>query len=100
MDSRQFLRQKSLEEILGNQTEEGAIIAGATFSQYNYSWFRDGAFIAYAMIRAGKMEEAEKFISWKVHMITSYLLLMNFFNNGIQALQHRWKKCVTRKEDC
>ncbi|MBF9018001.1 MULTISPECIES: glycoside hydrolase family 15 protein [unclassified Oceanispirochaeta] len=64
MDNRQFLRQISLEQILRNQTEEGAIIAGSSFSQYNYSWFRDGAFIAYAMIGAGKMEEAEKFISW------------------------------------
>jgi GH15 family glucan-1,4-alpha-glucosidase len=64
LDKRQFLRQISLEQIIKNQTPEGAIIAGPTFSQYNYSWFRDGAFIAYAMIRAGKMEEAEKFISW------------------------------------
>ena len=36
---------------------------------------------------------AEKFIGWKFHP-----LLMTFFTNRIQALQHRWKKCVNRKE--
>jgi len=64
LDRRQFLRQQSIRQIIVNQTAEGAIIAGSTFSQYNYSWFRDGAFIAYAMIRIGKLSEAERFISW------------------------------------
>ena len=32
-------------------------------------------------------------------MMTSYLLLMIYLTNGIQALQHRLKKCVDRKED-
>ena len=37
------------------------------------------------------------FIGWKVHMMTLCLLFMTFFNNEIQALQHRWKKWVDRK---
>ena len=27
------------------------------------------------------------------------MLLMNFLINWIQELQHRWKKCVNRKEE-
>ena len=29
----------------------------------------------------------------------SYLLLMTFFTNEFQALQHEWKKCLARKGD-
>ena len=29
-------------------------------------------------------------VGWKVHIIKSYLLLMAFLTNGMQALQHRW----------
>ena len=36
---------------------------------------------------------AEIFIRW------SYLLLINFFTNVVQVLQHRWKKCVDCKGD-
>ena len=32
----------------------------------------------------------------KIHLITSYLLLI-FFINGIQARQHHWKKCKNSK---
>ena len=44
-----------------------------------------------------KQDWAEKFIRWKIHMMTSYLWLMTFLINGIQALQHQWKKCVDCK---
>ena len=36
-------------------------------------------------------------VGWKVHMIASYLPLMNFLTNGIQAVQHCWKKFVDNK---
>ena len=36
---------------------------------------------------------------WKVHMMTSYLLLKTFLVNGIKILQHQLKKCVDHKED-
>ena len=35
---------------------------------------------------------------WKVHMMTSCLLLLTFLTNGIQSLQHQWKKCENQKE--
>ena len=37
--------------------------------------------------------------SWKVYMMTSYLQLMTFLTNGIQALKHWWKKCEKCKKD-
>ena len=36
-------------------------------------------------------------VSWKVHVMTSYLLLMTFLTNKIQVLQHQWKKYVDCK---
>ncbi|PIE04361.1 MAG: hypothetical protein CSA76_04635 [Spirochaetales bacterium] len=64
LNKREVLVKQSIRQILESQTPEGAIIAGPTFSQYQYSWFRDGAFTAYAMMQNEKMREAEKFINW------------------------------------
>ena len=36
-------------------------------------------------------------VGWRVHIMASYLLLMTFLINRIQALQHWWKKCVNNK---
>ena len=69
MDKKHFLRNVSKARILENQTKEGAVIASPTFSQYNFSWFRDGAFVAYAMILCGKTEEAGRFIDWGSRVI-------------------------------
>ena len=44
-------------------------------------------------------EWAEKFVGNEVHMMTSYLLLMTFWTNGVKEQQHQWKKCVDRKGD-
>ncbi len=82
MDRRQYLRQRSEEVILENQTAGGAIIACPTFSQYNYSWFRDGAFIAYALIRIGKLDEAERFLSWGNRVVVNS-------REKIDALDHK-----------
>ena len=41
----------------------------------------------------------EKFIDWKIHMMSSYLLLMDFLTHEIKALQHCWKKCMDCKEN-
>ena len=35
----------------------------------------------------------------KVLKMTSYLLLITLFTNGIQELQHQWKKCVDYQRD-
>ena len=37
-------------------------------------------------------------VSWKVSMMTSYLLSMTFLNNEIQPLQHQRKKCTEHNE--
>ena len=46
----------SLTVIAGNQAASGAYPASPTFPVYRYCWFRDGAFIADAMSRAGRVE--------------------------------------------
>ena len=38
-------------------------------------------------------------VGWKIQLMTSYLLLMTFLTNGVQARQHRWKKCANHKGD-
>jgi len=51
--------------ILSGQAPSGAYPASPTFSQYRaFCWFRDGAFIAEAMSRAGETESAERFFDW------------------------------------
>jgi GH15 family glucan-1,4-alpha-glucosidase len=58
------LFQRSIEIILQNQSPAGAYLASPNFPTYNYCWFRDGAFIAYAMNLAGEHESAHRFHKW------------------------------------
>jgi GH15 family glucan-1,4-alpha-glucosidase len=58
------LEQRSLEIILGNQAASGAFVASPTFSQYGYSWLRDGAFIAWALDLIGEHDAAARFHDW------------------------------------
>ncbi len=58
------LVKRSIEIILKGQSNTGAYIACPNFKSYQYSWFRDGAFIAYAMDRVGEAESANLFHSW------------------------------------
>jgi len=58
------LVKRSIEIILKGQSKTGAYIACPNFKSYQYSWFRDGAFIAYAMDRVGETESADVFHSW------------------------------------
>lgn len=54
-----------MEVILASQAPSGAYAGSPTFSQYrDFCWFRDGAFIAEAMSRAGETESAERFFDW------------------------------------
>jgi GH15 family glucan-1,4-alpha-glucosidase len=66
---RDELYQKSIEIIKKNQDKEGAYLASPTFPTYHYSWFRDGAFIAYAMDLAGEHESAASFHFWAANQI-------------------------------
>lgn len=58
------LRAHSIDVIRSGQYHTGAYIASPNFSTYHYSWFRDGAFIAYGMDRAGQHDSALAFHRW------------------------------------
>jgi GH15 family glucan-1,4-alpha-glucosidase len=58
------LARRSVEVIDEYQNVGGAYPASPTFRVYQYSWFRDGSFIADAMSRAGRPESADAFFAW------------------------------------
>lgn len=58
------LIRHSLRIIEAGQAASGAYIASPNFPTYHYCWFRDGAFIAYAMDRWGRFESARHFYDW------------------------------------
>jgi len=63
------LKTHSISVILANQSTSGAYIASPNFPVYHYSWFRDGAFIAYAMDRVGQFDSSARFHSWAARVI-------------------------------
>lgn len=63
------LRDASIRIIKANQAGSGAYIASPNFRVYNYSWFRDGAFIADAMSANGENESALSFHKWATRII-------------------------------
>ncbi|MFZ2228633.1 MAG: glycoside hydrolase family 15 protein [Candidatus Nanopelagicaceae bacterium] len=63
------LRDASIRIIKANQADSGAYIASPNFRVYNYSWFRDGAFIAEAMSVSGESESALNFHKWATRVI-------------------------------
>lgn len=62
---------RSMAVILRWQTPGGAFIAGPTFSQYGYTWFRDGAFTAEALDLAGHLDESGRFHDWASRVIAA-----------------------------
>lgn len=58
------LYSQSIQVIRAGQAANGAYIASPNFATYHYSWFRDGAFIAYAMDRVGEHQSALAFHRW------------------------------------
>ena len=54
----------SIDVIEASQAPSGAFLASPSFSQYGYSWFRDGSFIAEALDLCGRMERAAGFHGW------------------------------------
>jgi len=59
----------SVQVILANQALTGAYIASPNFPAYRYCWFRDGAFIAYAMDLVGEHKSARRFHDWAASTI-------------------------------
>jgi GH15 family glucan-1,4-alpha-glucosidase len=58
------LYHHSIKTMLAHQAASGAYVASPSFPKYRYSWFRDGAFIAYALDMAGRHESARGFHGW------------------------------------
>ena len=58
------LARHGIEVIEANQAATGAYLASPNLAVYRYCWFRDGAFIADAMSRAGRVESADAFLGW------------------------------------
>lgn len=54
----------SIRVIEQHQHANGAFVASPTFSQYHYSWFRDGAFIAEGLDLAGRLDASRRFHEW------------------------------------
>ncbi len=63
------LYTSSIELIKTYQSENGAFVACPTFPTYNYCWFRDGAYIAYAMDLAGEHESSRRFYDWALTQV-------------------------------
>ncbi len=62
---------RSIEVILENQHPSGAYIACPTFPSYQYCWFRDASFIAYAMDLVGEKESASRFHDWAARQVNN-----------------------------
>lgn len=63
------LVETSLAVIRAGQADSGALTAGPTFSQYGFSWLRDGSFIAEALSLAGDLESAGRFHHWVARIV-------------------------------
>jgi GH15 family glucan-1,4-alpha-glucosidase len=63
------LRRRSIDVILHNQAPGGAYVACPNMADYAYCWFRDGAFIAYAMDVVGRHASARSFYQWGADVI-------------------------------
>lgn len=59
-----LLAEASVRIICAHQSSTGGYVASPNFAVYNYSWFRDGAFIAYAMALVGEVDSANQFHLW------------------------------------
>ena len=58
------LHDSSVAIIIAGQAAGGAYSASPTFSQYGYSWLRDGTWTAYGMDCAGQHASARAFYAW------------------------------------
>ncbi|MFV2044379.1 MAG: glycoside hydrolase family 15 protein [Anaerolineales bacterium] len=79
------LYQHSIDVILENQNQTGAYLASPTFPTYRYSWFRDGAYIAYAMGLVGEHESAGRFHEWAAGVVNRRELVVRGAVNKVAA---------------
>jgi GH15 family glucan-1,4-alpha-glucosidase len=62
---------QSIAIIKAGQMPSGAYVACPSYPTYNYCWFRDGTFIAYAMDLWKEHSSAERFYNWAAQAILS-----------------------------
>ena len=72
MNELKDLKQKSIKLILENQNSSGSYVASPDYSVYNYSWLRDGSFIAYSMLISDEADSCLKFLDWVDETIRRY----------------------------
>lgn len=65
------LAEASHEVLLAGQAGTGAFVASPTFSQYGYSWLRDGAYCALALSATGEPESASRFHHWVARVLNA-----------------------------
>ncbi len=90
-----LLHQHSLAVILGNQQSGGAYLACPTMPDYQFSWFRDGAFIAYALTLDGKYSN----ISHQGDMNSQWNSALHFHNwcaEIINSHSDQLERCIAR----
>lgn len=63
------LYERSLELLRAHQAPNGAFVASPTFPTYHYCWFRDGAYIAYALDLAGDHTASARFYEWAARAV-------------------------------
>jgi GH15 family glucan-1,4-alpha-glucosidase len=61
----------SVEILLRCQSPSGAYIAALNYPTYAYCWLRDGSFIAYALIAAGRSDSALEFLRWCARTVSA-----------------------------
>lgn len=87
------LVRRSIEVILEGQAPSGAYVACPNFPTYQYSWFRDGAYIAYAMDRHGEHDSAARFHAWAADCILSRREVVQ------RAIAHAGQSRLLSRED-
>ncbi|MCL4466901.1 MAG: glycoside hydrolase family 15 protein [Chloroflexi bacterium] len=66
------LYEHSISVIRRNQHPSGAYIASPNLGHYRYAWFRDGAFISYAMDLVGEHDSSRRFHEWASQAVIRY----------------------------
>lgn len=67
--SRETLAIHSLRFLEDQQDPRGGFLASPSFPTYAYCWLRDGSFIAYSLLRWGRIEACRKFLGWVVGVL-------------------------------
>ncbi len=88
------LIEHSLQVILRNQQPGGGYPACPNMPDYQFSWFRDGSFIAYAMAMYGENGSATAFHRWAARTILRYE------PGARRAIADRCASKTPRPEDC